>query len=258
MQERRWCSTAPAPICTPTTSPSSPKRSEPTSYRPSIAFSAHRSWRIYFPRNGYSPPCAKPLFDHNHIVTALRPFYEGSWISTGHGKGGATAVHHRRFFPDDVDATVAYVTPISFAAPDEGYIPFLDQIGEDDDCREALRQLQRRALERFDSLLMRAQLEAIERGWFYDRVGGHSLALQRSLGEDVVARLGPTTPVDLDAWGGRCVSPLAHVAHAPMAGRRPPPPWRISSHVERRSADDHHLAADRRCGRHPAPRRYRN
>ena len=40
-----------------------------------------------------------------------------------------TSVYHRRFYPDDVDATVAYVAPISFGAPDDRYIDFLANVG---------------------------------------------------------------------------------------------------------------------------------
>lgn len=90
--------------------------------------------------------------DHHRFVTLLKPFYNGTWLSTGHSKGGMTSVFHRRFYPDDVDLTVAYVAPISFAPGDRRYIPFLDAIGTDD-CREAVRDLQRATLERMDDLL---------------------------------------------------------------------------------------------------------
>jgi hypothetical protein len=45
-----------------------------------------------------------------------------------------TALFYRRFYPDDVAGTVAYVAPISFAAPDPRYEPFVDVLGPDD-CR---------------------------------------------------------------------------------------------------------------------------
>jgi hypothetical protein len=67
--------------------------------------------------------------DHHHLVSVLRPWLDGKWISTGASKGGMTAVYHRRFYPEDVDATVAYVAPNSLADPDERYIEFLRQRG---------------------------------------------------------------------------------------------------------------------------------
>ena len=41
----------------------------------------------------------------------LRPIYGAAWISTGASKGGMTVMYHRRFYPADVDGTVAYVAP---------------------------------------------------------------------------------------------------------------------------------------------------
>jgi len=49
-----------------------------------------------------------------------------------------TATYHRRFYPEDVDGTVPYVAPMSFAAPDARYTGFVDSIGTDG-CRAALR-----------------------------------------------------------------------------------------------------------------------
>ena len=67
--------------------------------------------------------------DHHRIVEAFRPIYDGKWVSTGHSKGGKTAIFHRRFYPDDVDATVSYVAPFSFGLDDERYIDFLANVG---------------------------------------------------------------------------------------------------------------------------------
>ncbi|HEX5062314.1 MAG TPA: S28 family serine protease, partial [Kofleriaceae bacterium] len=63
--------------------------------------------------------------DQHEIVTALKKIYEGKFLTTGGSKGGMTATYHRRFYPDDVDGTVPYVAPISFAAPDARYAGFL-------------------------------------------------------------------------------------------------------------------------------------
>ncbi len=118
--------------------------------------------------------------DHHRIVEALRPFYWGTWISTGYSKGGMTSIYHRRFFPYDVDATVAYVAPISFGAPDPRYEDFLDQIGTND-CREAVRSLQRAAFERFDVLQPRAEADALMWGLTFNRTGGHAAAFEYAI-----------------------------------------------------------------------------
>jgi len=76
--------------------------------------------------------------DEHAIIAALRGIYGGAFITTGGSKGGMTATYHRRFFPDDVDATVPYVAPISFGAPDDRYTAFVDSIGTTS-CRAAIR-----------------------------------------------------------------------------------------------------------------------
>jgi hypothetical protein len=76
--------------------------------------------------------------DEHAIIVALRDIYPGAFITTGGSKGGMTATYHRRFYPDDVDGTVPYVAPLSFAAPDVRYTAFVDSIGTDS-CRSALR-----------------------------------------------------------------------------------------------------------------------
>jgi hypothetical protein len=77
--------------------------------------------------------------DEHAIIDALHSVYHGAFISTGGSKGGMTAVFHRKFYPDDVDGTVAYVAPISFGAPDiVRYRGFFDSVGPVV-CREAVR-----------------------------------------------------------------------------------------------------------------------
>jgi hypothetical protein len=66
--------------------------------------------------------------DHHRIVRALASLYPANWISTGASKGGMTSIYHRRFYPADVDGTVAYVAP-----PDIGldYDPALGPLAVD-------------------------------------------------------------------------------------------------------------------------------
>jgi hypothetical protein len=108
--------------------------------------------------------------DHHRITTVMRRLYGGAVVETGASKGGMTSVYHRRFWPDDVDATVAYVAPISFAAPDYRYEPHLEAIGPPA-CRTALRQFQAELLRnRRAALEARAAAEAAARDRSYTRV----------------------------------------------------------------------------------------
>ncbi len=115
--------------------------------------------------------------DLHRVVDAVRPLYGGRWISAGASKDGMTAVYFRRFYPDDVDGTLAYVAPISFAAPDVRYIPFLENVG-DVACRDSLRDLQIEGLTRREQMMDRLSFLAGEQGLEYTHVGGLEAAFE--------------------------------------------------------------------------------
>lgn len=93
--------------------------------------------------------------DFHRIVQSLKPLYGGKWVSTGQSKGGMTSIFHRRYYPQDVDGTVADVAPISYSVEDTRYINFLQQVGgkEYEDCRRKLEEVQRLILEKRYSIL---------------------------------------------------------------------------------------------------------
>jgi len=67
--------------------------------------------------------------DHHKIINALKDLYKGKWVSTGISKGGQATMFHRRFYPDDVDASVPYVAPLNLAREDKRIHAFLEQVG---------------------------------------------------------------------------------------------------------------------------------
>jgi hypothetical protein len=76
-----------------------------------------------------------------------------------------TSLFHRRFYPDDVDATVAHVAPLDYPAdavqdPDSRYIRFLEQVGTDPACRQRLKDFQNLALARRAAMQQRMRAEA--------------------------------------------------------------------------------------------------
>ncbi|MFC1726853.1 S28 family serine protease [candidate division KSB1 bacterium] len=91
--------------------------------------------------------------DHHRITTLFKQFYSGKWVNTGVSKGGQTALFHRRFYPDDVDVTVAYVAPINAALHDKRVNFFIDKRVGTQKERELLRQFQIRILENRDAVL---------------------------------------------------------------------------------------------------------
>lgn len=72
---------------------------------------------------------AQSAADEHGVVLALKPLFSGKWLNTGGSKGGMTALFHRRFYPNDVDATLAYVAPINLANGDTRYPPFIESRG---------------------------------------------------------------------------------------------------------------------------------
>jgi hypothetical protein len=119
-------------------------------------------------------------WDLHRIVEALSPIYTGPWVNTGASKGGMTSVYHRRFFPDDVVATVAYVAPNSLGAPDERYIPFMDRIGIDW-CRERMFDLQVEWLERREAMVDRVETMRRDLGLSYEYSGGSDGAFESAV-----------------------------------------------------------------------------
>src|SRR5690606_2644245 len=91
--------------------------------------------------------------------------YRGKWLTTGASKGGMTSLFHRRFFPNDVDATVAYVAPIDYPedavqSPTNRYIMFLENVGSDPACRQKLKDFQNTVLARREAMKTRMREEA--------------------------------------------------------------------------------------------------
>jgi hypothetical protein len=118
--------------------------------------------------------------DHHRIVSLLKEIYPEEWVSTGVSKGGETVLFHRRFYPDDVDATVAYVAPLLFSDEDPRFMPYLDATGTQED-RDAITGFQRLLLERKADLLDEFET------WFVARDLPFSLAPAPSFESAVVS-----------------------------------------------------------------------
>lgn len=100
--------------------------------------------------------------DFHHIAELLKPIYTAAWIGTGVSKGGMTSVYHRRFFPDDVVGTIAYVAPHSMGTTDPRYLDFVEQVGGPAaaSCRQALADWQVELLERREAMIARMEAQA--------------------------------------------------------------------------------------------------
>ncbi len=108
--------------------------------------------------------------DHHRIVSAFKPLYGAKWVSTGASKGGMASLFHRALYPDDVDATVAYVAGFSQGPADPRYIQFLSRVG-DAACRERIRDFQRDLLSRREELVPQAAVAAAAKGMSFGFLG---------------------------------------------------------------------------------------
>ncbi|MQA94242.1 MAG: aminopeptidase [Streptosporangiales bacterium] len=111
--------------------------------------------------------------DHHRILAGLKTVYSGKWISTGASKGGMTSIYHRRFYPRDVDGTVAYVAPNDVIdSEDRADIRFFDTVGTDRACRADLKALQVEALKRRGEIVDRYEAWAAENGRTFENTIG--------------------------------------------------------------------------------------
>ncbi|NOU16910.1 MAG: hypothetical protein HOO91_05060 [Bacteroidales bacterium] len=83
--------------------------------------------------------------DHHAIVALFKKIYKGKWISSGASKSGLASLFHRRYYPNDVDATIAYVAPFTFGIKDERYPTYLRNIGSSG-CFDKLKAIQQYVL----------------------------------------------------------------------------------------------------------------
>ena len=116
---------------------------------------------------------AQAAADQHHVVETFKPIFTGAWISTGQSKGGMTAIFDRRAWPDDVAGTVAYSAPISFAAPDDRYVAWVDDTLGTQPCRDAVKAVATELLQHRRAMLVQratAERDASGGGIAYTRI----------------------------------------------------------------------------------------
>lgn len=104
--------------------------------------------------------------DLHAIVTVLKKLYPGKWVSSGTSKGGQTALFYKCYYPDDVDATVAYVAPVNLTQEDPRIYQFLQTVG-DEETRNRIKQFQIAMFKREDEILPLVKEEADRRHWTF-------------------------------------------------------------------------------------------
>ncbi|MEU8568865.1 S28 family serine protease [Streptomyces pathocidini] len=109
--------------------------------------------------------------DQHRLFTALKRVYGENWLATGGSKGGMTATYYRRFYPHDMDGTVAYVAPNDVVNDeDSAYDRFFETVSTKE-CRDALIAIQREALVRREEMTDRYAKWAAENGATFETTG---------------------------------------------------------------------------------------
>jgi len=104
--------------------------------------------------------------DYHFLVSRFTELYTGPWLNSGWSKGGQTALIHRRYYPYDVRATVAYVTPLNFSTAEPRIDRFFDTVGNFD-CRRRLVRFQRAILRHKEEIVPRFRWYARGKGLAY-------------------------------------------------------------------------------------------
>ncbi|MEU9114698.1 S28 family serine protease [Streptomyces sp. NPDC048483] len=116
--------------------------------------------------------------DQHRIFRALHSIYGKNWIATGGSKGGMTATYYRRFFPHDMNGTVAYVAPNDVKNDeDSAYDRFFKNVGTAE-CRTALAAIERETLVRRKEMVKRFQAWAEKEKQTFKTVGSADRAYE--------------------------------------------------------------------------------
>ena len=118
--------------------------------------------------------------DLHRVKTVLDDMYTGKWVNTGISKGGETTTYYRYFYPNDMDATVAYVAPFENDLKDKRFYKFLEEVG-DASCRNAMLDYQKRVLAAKDELLPLLKYYAKGKGIKFDMIGGLEAAFEMAV-----------------------------------------------------------------------------
>jgi hypothetical protein len=92
--------------------------------------------------------------DQAYIISKIREalYPTAKFVTTGISKGCQTTMVHRRYFPNNVDASVCYVGPLNFKREDPRIYSFLKNVGTAED-RAKIKAFQEICFQRKDALL---------------------------------------------------------------------------------------------------------
>ncbi len=111
--------------------------------------------------------------DAHRIVETFKKIYKGKWVNSGISKGGQTVMYHRRFYPEDVDASVCYVAPLNFSDKDARIYTHLKRVGSKQ-CRDKIYQFQKFLLRNEEKLMPLFKDYSRKNGYTFNRIGDNA------------------------------------------------------------------------------------
>ncbi len=107
--------------------------------------------------------------DQKLIIDAIRNilYPDAKFISTGISKGCQTTMAHRRYFPNNVDASVCYVGPLNYQREDPRVYEFLDNVSTQED-RDKVKAFQELCFQNRDALLKMMKKVGEEKGMSWE------------------------------------------------------------------------------------------
>ncbi|MCC8174546.1 MAG: peptidase [Odoribacter sp.] len=135
---------------------------------------------------------------HKIIETIKREIYPDSkFITTGISKGGQAVIFHRYFYPEDVNASVAYVAPLNLKQVDPRIEKFLNKQGKSKEkfgstffsakassseaCFWDIRDFQLTCFKNIESILPLFEEYTKEHDYTFELVGGSKRALELTI-----------------------------------------------------------------------------
>lgn len=107
--------------------------------------------------------------DQKIIIDAIKNtlYPDAKFVSTGISKGCQTTMAHRRYFPNNVDASVCYVGPLNYQREDPRVYQFLNNVSTEDD-RKKVKAFQELCFENRETLLNMMKNVAKEKGMTWE------------------------------------------------------------------------------------------
>ncbi|MEH6535004.1 MAG: S28 family serine protease [Psychroserpens sp.] len=107
--------------------------------------------------------------DQTNIINAIRDaiFPNAKFVTTGISKGCQTTMAHRRFFPNNVDASVCYVGPLNYKREDPRVYQFLKTVATKED-RDKVKAFQNLCFENRVALLQLMKDEATKKNMSWE------------------------------------------------------------------------------------------